>query len=82
MKTNRYKLYQEVECDAYYDFETDCVHIKVRRVIKGPDGELRKKGVIFKLTEEMLDWVPEGYQYRVRALDRWEQIVEEIPNSE
>lgn len=76
--------YGEVECEAYYDFKCDTVYVKVRRIVRGPNGQLMKKGVMFRLTEEMLDWIAEGCEYVVKTPqpDRWEQIVEEVPENE
>lgn len=73
---------QDLDCDAYYDFRTDTVFIKVRRVTRNEDGRLCKRGIMFRVTEEMLQTIAEGQEYIVTTPDRWERLTEEVLDSE
>lgn len=68
-------LKKELHAEAWYSPHNDNINIKVRIAYTTKTGRLIKKGLIFKCTEELLQWTAEGCEYVHAPLpDRFELI--------
>lgn len=66
-----------VEADAEYDLRSDTILVRVRRRYRDRDGTIHRRGVTFRLTDEMLMKTAEGCEYPHKSIDRFESIVDE-----
>jgi hypothetical protein len=73
------------EVDHRYDVLTDSIIVRVRRFYKDENNNIYfKRGIAFKITDEMMMQIAEGSPYPIRAIpkDRFEIILEEDTQGE